>query len=312
MSIVDNPLDLLMDAYHNKYAIGAFNVNNMEITQAILSAHANQQAPVILQLSSGARKYANTKMLVDIIKSLSSQYPKVPIIIHQDHGADLETCKSAIEHGFNSVMIDASAYDFEKNVKITKEVVDFAHSKNVIVEAELGKLGGVEEHVTVAEKDARLTDPDEAVEFIKETNCDTLACAIGTSHGAYKFSSDGKVDIDRVKQLTKVIPNVPLVMHGSSSVPKKYVDMCNKYGASLNGARGVEESTISEAAQYGVSKVNIDTDIRLVMTGVIRKFLVDHPSEFDPRKYLSIARDEIQEMVEHKIKVLGSFNKIRN
>jgi fructose-bisphosphate aldolase class II len=312
MSIVDNPLDLLMDAYNNNYAIGAFNVNNMEITQAILSAHANKNAPVILQLSSGARKYANTKMLVDIIRSLSDQYSKIPIIIHQDHGATLEICMSAIEHGFNSVMIDASAYDLQKNIKITKEVVDFAHSKNVIVEAELGKLGGVEEHVTVDEKDARLTDPDEAVEFIKATNCDTLACAIGTSHGAYKFSSDGKVDIDRVKKLTNVIPNIPLVMHGSSSVPKKYVDLCNTYGGNLKGARGVDESTISDAVKYGVSKVNIDTDIRLVMTGIIRKFFVENPSEFDPRKYLSIARGEIQEMIEHKIDVLGSYNKIRN
>jgi len=311
MPIVKNPMELMLDAYHGGYAIGAFNVNNMEITQAIVQAHAAKNAPVILQLSSGARKYANTKMLVDIIKSISEQYPKLPIIIHQDHGADLATCQSAIEAGFNSVMIDASHYDLAENIRITREVVDFAHEKGVIVEAELGMLGGIEEHVQVDEKDARLTDPEEAVQFIAETNCDTLACAIGTSHGAYKFSSDGKVDIDRVKVLTKKIPKTPLVMHGSSSVPQKYVEIVNKYGGDLGGARGVTEETISEAVQFGVSKVNIDTDLRLVMTAMIRKVMIESPKEFDPRKYLGPARDEIQAMVEHKIDILGSGGKIR-
>ena len=311
MPIVKNPMELMLDAYHGGYAIGAFNVNNMEITQAIVQAHAAKNAPVILQLSSGARKYANTKMLVDIIKSISEQYPKLPIIIHQDHGADLATCQSAIEAGFNSVMIDASHYDLAENIRITREVVDFAHGKGVIVEAELGMLGGIEEHVQVDEKDARLTDPEEAVQFIAETNCDTLACAIGTSHGAYKFSSDGKVDIDRVKVLTKKIPKTPLVMHGSSSVPQKYVEIVNKYGGDLGGARGVTEETISEAVQFGVSKVNIDTDLRLVMTAMIRKVMIESPKEFDPRKYLGPARDEIQAMVEHKIDILGSGGKIR-
>ncbi len=309
--IVQNPLDLMMDAYRGGYAIGAFNVNNMEISQAIVAAHAAKNAPLILQLSSGARKYANTDMLMDIIKSLAKQYPQVPIIVHQDHGADFEVCKSAIEAGFNSVMIDASHETLEKNIQITKEVVDYAHSKNVIVEAELGKLGGIEEHVSVDEKDARLTDPDEAVEFVKESGCDTLACAIGTSHGAYKFSSDGKVDIERVKKLTEVLPDLPLVMHGSSSVPQEYVQIVNQYGGDLAGARGVDESTISEAVQYGVSKVNIDTDLRLVMTAMIRKVLTESPKEFDPRKYLGPAREEIQQMVEHKIDVLGSAGKIR-
>ena len=311
MPIVKNPMELMLDAYHGGYAIGAFNVNNMEITQAIVQAHAAKNAPVILQLSSGARKYANTKMLVDIIKSISEQYPILPIIIHQDHGADLATCQSAIEAGFNSVMIDASHYDLAENIRITREVVDFAHGKGVIVEAELGMLGGIEEHVQVDEKDARLTDPEEAVQFIAETNCDTLACAIGTSHGAYKFSSDGKVDIDRVKVLTKKIPKTPLVMHGSSSVPQKYVEIVNKYGGDLGGARGVTEETISEAVQFGVSKVNIDTDLRLVMTAMIRKVMIESPKEFDPRKYLGPARDEIQAMVEHKIDILGSGGKIR-
>jgi len=307
--IVTDPKKLLMHAYENGYALGAFNVNNMEITQAIVAAHAAKNAPVILQLSSGARKYANTKMLVDIIKSMSEQYPDLPIIIHQDHGANLSICQSAIEAGFTSVMIDASHEEFEKNVSITKEVVDYAHARGVIVEAELGMLGGVEEHVSVDEKDARLTDPKEAIEFIKQTGCDTLACAIGTSHGAYKFSSDGKVDIERVKELTKVLPGVPLVMHGSSSVPQEYVELVNQYGGDLGGARGVLEETISEAVQYGVSKVNIDTDLRLVMTGMVRKVLVENPKEFDPRKYLGAARDEIQKMVEHKIDVLGSGGK---
>jgi fructose-bisphosphate aldolase class II len=311
MAIVQNPMELLMDAYTGGYAIGAFNVNNMEITQGIMAAHAAKKAPVILQLSSGARKYASTRMLVDIIKSMEAQYPEIPIIIHQDHGADLATCISAIEAGFNSVMIDASHEDFANNVKITREVVDYAHKRNIIVEAELGKLGGIEEHVKVEEKDARLTDPEEAIDFVAQTKCDTLACAIGTSHGAYKFSSDGKVDIARVEKLTEVLPNIPLVMHGSSSVPQEYVKIINEFGGDLAGARGVEEATISEAVKFGVSKVNIDTDLRLVMTAMIRKIFIESPKEFDPRKYLGPARDEIQKMVEHKINVLGSAGKIR-
>ena len=310
MAIVQNPMELLMDAYTGGYAIGAFNVNNMEITQGIMAAHAAKKAPVILQLSSGARKYASTRMLVDIIKSMEAQYPEIPIIIHQDHGADLATCISAIEAGFNSVMIDASHEDFANNVKITREVVDYAHKRNIIVEAELGKLGGIEEHVKVEEKDARLTDPEEAIDFVAQTKCDTLACAIGTSHGAYKFSSDGKVDIARVEKLTEVLPNIPLVMHGSSSVPQEYVKIINEFGGDLAGARGVEEATISEAVKFGVSKVNIDTDLRLVMTAMIRKIFIESPKEFDPRKYLGPARDEIQKMVLHKIDVLGSANKI--
>ncbi|WP_457558225.1 class II fructose-bisphosphate aldolase [Candidatus Harpocratesius sp.] len=310
MAIVKDPLSMMKKAMNSDYAIGAFNVNNMEITQAIVEAHAVKNAPLILQLSSGARKYANTKMLVDIIKSMEAQYPDLPIIIHQDHGASLDVCSSAIDAGFNSVMIDASAEEFEENIRITKEVVDFAHAKNVIVEAELGQLGGIEEHVSVDEKDAHLTDPDEAVEFIARTGADTLACAIGTSHGAFKFSSDGKVDVDLVQKLTKVLPNTPLVMHGSSSVPQEYVKIVNKYGGDLAGARGVDESTISEAVKYGVAKVNIDTDLRLVMTAMIRKVFMEDPKAFDPRKYLGPARDEIQKMVEHKIDVLGSANRI--
>jgi fructose-bisphosphate aldolase class II len=249
-------------------------------------------------------------MLVDIIQSMADQYPELPIIIHQDHGSSLDVCSSAIDAGFNSVMIDASHEDFEENIRITKEVVDFAHAKNVIVEAELGQLGGIEEHVSVDEKDAHLTKPDEAVEFIKRTGADTLACAIGTSHGAFKFSSDGKVDIDLVQELTKVLPKTPLVMHGSSSVPQEYVELVNKYGGDLACARGVDESTISEAVKYGVAKVNIDTDLRLVMTAMIRKVFVEDPKAFDPRSYLGPARDEIQKMVEHKIDVLGSAGKI--
>jgi fructose-bisphosphate aldolase, class II len=310
--IVQNPLDLMMDAKNGDYAIGAFNVNNMEITQAIVAAHVAKNAPLILQLSNGARKYANTKMLVDIIKSMEAQYPDLPIIIHQDHGDSLDTCASAIEAGFNSVMIDASALPFAENIAKTKEVVDFAHAKGVIVEGELGTLGGIEEHVQVDAKDARLTDPEEAIEFVRETGIDTLACAIGTSHGAYKFAGGCNVDVPRVAKLSEVIPNTPLVMHGSSSVPQEYVEMVNKYGGDLAGAKGVDESTIAEAVQYGVAKVNIDTDLRLVMTAMIRKVFIEEPKQFDPRKYLGPARDEIQKMVEHKIDVLGSANKIRN
>lgn len=302
----------MMDAKNGDYAIGAFNVNNMEITQAIVAAHVAKNAPLILQLSNGARKYANTKMLVDIIKSMEAQYPDLPIIIHQDHGDSLDTCASAIEAGFNSVMIDASALPFAENIAKTKEVVDFAHAKGVIVEGELGTLGGIEEHVQVDAKDARLTDPEEAIEFVRETGIDTLACAIGTSHGAYKFAGGCNVDVPRVAKLSEVIPNTPLVMHGSSSVPQEYVEMVNKYGGDLAGAKGVDESTIAEAVQYGVAKVNIDTDLRLVMTAMIRKVFIEEPKQFDPRKYLGPARDEIQKMVEHKIDVLGSANKIRN
>lgn len=310
--IVTNPLEIMQDAMRSDYAIGAFNVNNMEITQAIVAAHWAKRAPLILQLSNGARKYANTMMLVDIIKSMEKQYPDLPIIIHQDHGDSLETCASAIEAGFNSVMIDASSLPFAENVAKSKEVVDFAHERGVIVEAELGTLGGIEEHVVVDEKDARLTDPAEAVEFIAQTGADTLACAIGTSHGAYKFAGSCNVDVSRVEALTKVLPNTPLVMHGSSSVPQKYVEIINKFGGDLAGAKGVDEDTISEAVKFGVAKVNIDTDLRLVMTAVIRQILAEQPKQFDPRKYLGPARDEIQAMVEHKIDVLGSANKIRN
>ena len=301
-----------MDAKNGGYAIGAFNVNNMEITQAIVAAHAAKKAPLILQLSNGARKYASTKMLMDIIKSMEAQYPEVPIIVHQDHGDSLETCKSAIEAGFNSVMIDASALPFEENIAKTKEVVDYAHARGVIVEGELGTLGGIEEHVQVDEKDARLTDPEEAIEFVKRTGIDTLACAIGTSHGAYKFAGGCNVDVPRVIRLTEVLPDTPLVMHGSSSVPQEYVEIVNKYGGDLAGAKGVDEATIAEAVKHGVGKVNIDTDLRLVMTAMIRKVFIESPKEFDPRKYLGPARDEIQKMVEHKIDVLGSAGKIRN
>jgi fructose-bisphosphate aldolase class II len=293
------------------YAIGAFNINNMEISQAILAAHAVKKAPLILQLSNGARKYADTKMLMAIIYALEAQYPELPIIVHQDHGDSFETCKSAIDAGFNSVMIDASHFGFDENVRVTKEVVDFAHKKGVMVEAELGTLGGIEEHVIVDEKDAHLTDPTEAVEFVKLTGCDSLACAIGTSHGAYKFSGSCNVDIPRVQALTDVLPHTPLVMHGSSSVPQEYVEMINRYGGDMAGAKGVDERTIREARNHGIAKVNIDTDLRLVMTAIIRKTLVENPKEFDPRKYLGLARDEIQRMVEHKIDVLGSGGKIR-
>lgn len=310
--IVSNPLDLMQDARAGDYAIGAFNVNNMEITQAIVAAHAAKNAPLILQLSNGARKYARTEMLVDIIRSMERQYPDLPIIIHQDHGDSLDTCVSAIEAGFNSVMIDASALPFEENIAKTKEVVDFAHARGVIVEGELGTLGGIEEHVVVDEKDARLTDPEEAVEFVEKTGIDTLACAIGTSHGAYKFAGGCNVDVPRVEKLTTVLPNTPLVMHGSSSVPQQYVELVNKYGGDLAGAKGVDEATISGAVKFGVGKVNIDTDLRLVMTAVIRQIFMEKPKEFDPRKYLGPARDEIQKMVEHKIDILGSAGKVRN
>lgn len=293
------------------FAIGAFNVNNMEIIQAIVDAASEAKSPVILQASSSAIKYAGIDYLMKMVEAATIVHPEIPIALHLDHGSDFETCKMCIDAGFTSVMIDGSKYDFEENIKITKEVVDYAHSKGVVVEAELGKLAGIEDEVNVDSKDAMYTDPEQAEEFVKRTGCDSLAIAIGTSHGAYKFKGEAKLRFDILKDIKMRIPNTPIVLHGASSVIPKLVEMCNQYGGDIPGAKGVPDEMLMEAGKLGVSKINVDTDLRLAMTAGIRKVFVEEPSAFDPRKYLVPARDLIKETVKHKmINVFKSNDKI--
>lgn len=292
------------------FAIGAFNVNNMEIVQAIMDAAAEEKAPVILQASSSAIKYARINYLMKMVKAAEEEHPEVPFAIHLDHGPDFETCKMCIDNGFTSVMFDGSKYDFEENVRLTKEVVDYAHSKDVVVEAELGKLAGIEDDVNVSAEDSMYTDPDQAEEFVRRTGCDSLAIAIGTSHGAYKFKGEAKLRFDILQKIKEKIPNTPIVLHGASTVIPELVEQCNKYGANIPGAKGVPDEMLHTASISGVSKINVDTDLRLAMTAAIRKVFVEDPSAFDPRKYLSPARDLIKETVAHKIRdVFGSSNK---
>lgn len=293
------------------FAIGAFNVNNMEIIQAIVDAASEAKSPVILQASASAIKYAGIEYLMKMVEAATIVHPEVPIAIHLDHGPDFDTCKMCIDAGFTSVMIDGSKYDFEENVRVTKEVVDYAHSKGVVVEAELGKLAGIEDDVNVDSKDAMYTDPKQAEEFVKRTGCDSLAIAIGTSHGAYKFKGEAKLRFDILKEIKERIPNTPIVLHGASSVIPKLVEMCNEYGGDIPGAKGVPDEILMEAGKLGVSKINVDTDLRLAMTAGIRKVFVEEPSAFDPRKYLVPARELIKETVKHKMeKVFGSSEKI--
>ena len=292
------------------FAIGAFNVNNMEIVQAIMDAAAEEHAPVIMQASSSAIKYARINYLMKMVKAAEEEHPEVPFAIHLDHGPDFETCKMCIDAGFTSVMFDGSKYDFEENVRLTKEVVDYAHSHGVVVEAELGKLAGIEDDVNVAESDAMFTDPAQAEEFVRRTGCDSLAIAIGTSHGAYKFKGEAKLRFDILKKIKERIPNTPIVLHGASTVIPELVAQCNQYGADIPGAKGVPDEMLHEASISGVSKINVDTDLRLAMTAAIRKVFVEEPSAFDPRKYLTPARDLIKQTVQHKIRdVFGSSNK---
>ena len=293
------------------FAIGAVNVNNMEIIQAIVDAASEAKSPVILQASSSAIKYAGIDYLMKMVEAATIVHPELPIAIHLDHGPDFETCKMCIDAGFTSVMIDGSKYDFEENVRVTKEVVDYAHSKGVVVEAELGKLAGIEDEVNVDSKDAMYTDPEQAEEFVKRTGCDSLAIAIGTSHGAYKFKGEAKLRFDILKEIKMRIPNTPIVLHGASSVIPKLVEMCNEYGGDIPGAKGVPDEILMEAGKLGVSKINVDTDLRLAMTAGIRKVFVEEPNAFDPRKYLTPARELIQETVKHKmVNVFGSSDKI--
>ena len=291
------------------FAIGAFNVNNMEIVQAIVDAAAEENSPVILQASSSAIKYARPIYLKKMVEAATEE-TNIPIVLHLDHGPDFETCKACIDAGFTSVMIDGSKYDFEENVALTKKVVDYAHPRGVVVEAELGKLAGIEDDVNVSASDAMYTDPEQAKEFVERTGCDSLAIAIGTSHGAYKFKGEAKLRFDILAKVKELITNTPIVLHGASTVIPELVEMCNKYGADIPGAKGVPDEILHEASLSGVSKINVDTDLRLAMTAAVRKEFVENPSVFDPRKYLGPARELIKETVQHKIRdVFGSANK---
>ena len=293
--------EMFEKALVNDYAIGAFNVNNMEIVQGIAEAAQAENAPVILQVSAGARKYAKPAYLRKLVEA-AIEDSGINAALHLDHGADFEICKSCVDDGFTSVMIDGSKYPFEENIKLTKRVVEYAHDHGVVVEAELGKLAGIEDAVNVSARDATFTVPEEAAEFVEKTGVDSLAIAIGTSHGAYKFKGTPYLDFERLKKIHALIPNTPLVLHGASSVPQEFVELCNKYGGQVPGAQGVPEDMITEATKHGVCKVNVDTDLRLAMTASIRQVLQDHPEEFDPRKYLGPGRDAIRLMVQHKIR----------
>ncbi len=305
--------EMFKKAYDGGYAIGAFNVNNMEIVQGITEACQETHSPVILQVSKGARAYANHTYLVKLVEAALIECPELPIALHLDHGPDFETCKACIDGGFTSVMIDGSSRSFEENIKVTKEVVEYAHAHGVVVEAELGVLAGIEDDVKVKAEDSSYTKPEEVEEFVDRTGCDSLAIAIGTSHGAYKFKPGTKPQLrfDVLHEIEKKLPGFPIVLHGSSSVPQEFVEMINKYGGNMPGAIGVPEDQLREAARSAVCKINIDSDIRLAMTATIRQFMAEHPDKFDPREYLKPARAAVKAMVHHKIvDVLGSNDKI--
>lgn len=303
--------EMFKKALEGKYAIGAYNVNNMEMLQAIAEAAEETRSPIILQVSAGARKYANQTYLVKLVEA-ALETTTVPIALHLDHGADFEICKACIDGGFSSVMIDGSRFPLEENIALTKQVVEYAHARGVSVEAELGKLAGVEDDVKVDAKHATYTDPEEAARFVKESGCDSLAIAIGTSHGAYKFAGEAKLDFERLAEIKKAVNaavgyDFPIVLHGASSVPQDLVAKCNKYGGQLPNAQGVPEDMLAFASKNGVAKINIDTDLRLALTSTIREFFVEEPSKFDPREYLGPGRTAVKELVKHKMTdVLGT------
>ena len=302
------PKEMFDRAYKEGYAVGAFNVNNMEIIQGIMLAASEERAPLILQVSAGARKYAGQNYIIKLIEAALMD-TDLPVVLHLDHGQDFDICKACVDGGFTSVMVDGSHLPYEENIALTKKVVEYAHDCGVWVEAELGRLAGVEEDV-VAEKSI-YTDPDQAVDFVQRTGCDSLAIAIGTSHGAYKFAGDAKLDFPRLEKISEMMPGYPLVLHGSSSVPQEFVDMANEYGGKIGSAKGVPEDLLRKAATMGICKINIDTDIRLAMTANIRKVFAEQPEIFDPRGYLTPARQAVKDMVQHKIRnVLGCSNKI--
>ncbi len=314
--------EMFRKAYDGGYAVGAFNVNNMEIVQAITEACREENAPVILQVSKGARAYANHTYLVKLVEAAVLECPNIPIALHLDHGDSYELCKSCIDGGFTSVMIDASSKSFEENIALTKKVVEYAHDHGVVVEAELGSLAGIEDEVNVSAEHASYTRPEEVEEFVSRTGCDSLAIAIGTSHGAYKFTPEQctrneqgilvppPLRFDVLEEVTKRLPGFPIVLHGSSSVPQEYVRMVNENGGKMPNAIGVPEDQLRKAASMSVCKINIDSDLRLAMTGTIRKYFNEHPDHFDPRQYLKPARANIKEVVRHKlIDVLGCAGK---
>lgn len=305
--------EMFKKAYDGGYAVGAFNVNNMEIVQGITEACQEQKAPVVLQVSKGARAYANHNYLVKMVQAAVENCPEIPIALHLDHGDSFEVCKSCIDGGFTSVMIDASSKPFEENIALTKQVVEYAHAHGVVVEAELGTLAGVEDEVCVEAGNESYTRPEEVEEFVSRTGCDSLAIAIGTSHGAYKFTAaqctrneEGilvppPLRFDVLKECIKRLPGFPIVLHGSSSVPQEFVKMINQYGGNMPDAIGIPEEELREAAKLAVCKINIDSDIRLAMTATIRKYFAEHPDHFDPRQYLKPARQAVKDMVTHKL-----------
>ena len=302
--------EMFEKAYKGGYAIGAFNVNNMEIIQGITEAAMAEQSPLILQVSAGARKYAKHGYLVKLVEA-AIEDTGIPIALHLDHGENFEICKSCIDGGFSSVMIDGSKYSFEENIALTRQVVEYAHARGVTVEGELGKLAGIEDDVNVAAADAMFTDPAQVEEFVTRTGVDSLAIAIGTSHGAYKFKPGQKPQLrfDILEEIKRRIEGFPIVLHGSSSVPQEYVQMVNQYGGKMPDAIGIPEEMLRQAAKMAVCKINIDSDLRLCMTAAIRKHLVEHPDHFDPRQYLTDGRNAIRDIVQHKIRnVLGSSN----
>ena len=304
--------EMFEKAYKGGYAIGAFNVNNMEIIQGITEAAMLEKSPLILQVSAGARKYAKHGYLVKLVEA-AIEDTGLPIALHLDHGENFEICKSCIDGGFSSVMIDGSKYSFEDNIALTKQVVEYAHARGVTVEGELGKLAGIEDDVNVAAADAMFTDPAQVEEFVSRTGVDSLAIAIGTSHGAYKFKPGQKPQLrfDILEAIQRRIEGFPIVLHGSSSVPQEYVQMVNQYGGKMPDAIGIPEEMLRQAAKMAVCKINIDSDLRLCMTAAIRKHLVEHPDHFDPRQYLTDGRNAIRDIVQHKIRdVLGSSNTI--
>ena len=305
-----NSNEILKNAKLNKYGIGAFNVHCLEMLPSMVKSGIIKNAPVILQISNGTAEYIGMKLLVNSMKTLVED-TNLPFVLHLDHTKDFEMIKKAIDAGFTSVMIDGSKHPFEENIELTKRVVEYAHNKGVVVEAELGRLAGVEDAVKVNTKDATYTDPDQAVEFVERTGVDSLAIAIGTSHGAYKFKGNPELDFARLEKITKLLPGFPLVLHGASTVIPSFVEECNKYGGKLDGAQGVPEDMLLKAGTFGVCKINIDTDLRLAMTASIRKHLATNPADFDPRQYLKPAREAIKQMVAHKMRdVLNSSNRL--
>lgn len=303
--------EMFKKAYEGGYAIGAFNVNNMEIVQGITEAAKEVNAPLILQVSSGARKYANHTYLMKLVEAAIIE-TNLPICLHLDHGDTFELCKSCIDGGFTSVMIDGSHHSFEDNIALTKKVVDYAHERGVVVEGELGRLAGIEDAVNVSDADASYTDPAQVEEFVSKTGVDSLAIAIGTSHGAYKFKPGQKPQLrfDVLEKIEKRLPNFPIVLHGASSVIPEFVEMINSNGGKMPDAIGIPEEMLRKAASMAVCKINIDSDLRLAMTGSIRKYFAENPGHFDPRQYLSPARAAIKELVKNKIvNVLGSNGK---